>query len=333
MLRVGLIGNGGIAGAHRKSYARLTDRVSLEACCDIRPERFEMLDQEKVRCYTDIDEMLAKEKGKLDYVDICLPTYLHAEAAIKAMEAGFHVLSEKPMARTVEEARCMTETAERTGKTLMIAYCNRFYDAARAMKEIVDSKELGKVRSADFYRENGTTDSMGWNDWFHDGALSGGAMLDLHVHDVDMIRWIFGMPKAVSAVAGSYITKGGYDNMSVNYMYGDGVFVHASCSWILHENKYNTRSFRVNCEKGYIYIDRSPGRETFVKVLNDGTVTDLSEKLPFDSWHNEIVYFTDRLSKGLPVTECMPVDCEDSIKIIMAEMKSADKEGMKVDIV
>ena len=144
---------------------------------------------------------------------------------------------------------------------------------------------------------------------------------------------VVGQPKAVSAVAGSYITKGGYDNMSVNYMYGDGVFVHASCSWILHENKYNTRSFRVNCEKGYIYIDRSPGRETFVKVLNDGSVTDLSEKLPFDSWHNEIVYFTDRLSKGLPVTECMPVDCEDSIKIIMAEMKSADKEGMKVDIV
>lgn len=333
MLKVGLIGNGGIAGAHRKAYARIAaegGNVVLEACCDIEPERLEGLDG--LRLYTDVDEMLAKEKGKLDFVDICVPTYLHAEVAIKAMEAGFHVLSEKPMERNTEQAQRMIEAAERTGKKLMIGYCNRFYDATKAMRDIILSGELGSVRSADFYRENDTPLPMGWKDWFHDGKLSGGAMLDLHIHDVDMIRWMFGMPKAVSAVAGSYVTKGGYDTMSVNYIYDDGVYVHASCSWILAENKYNTRSFRVNLEKGYVYIDRSPGRETFVKVMNDGTVTDLSEKLPFQAYYNEIVYFADCIVNEKPVTECLPEESIDSVKIVLAEIESADGDGVKVTL-
>ena len=330
MFRVGVIGCGSIMKtAHLPAYKQMiekNDPIVVEAYCDIKPEQLEGLEG---RLYTDVDEMLSKEQGKLDFIDICVPTYLHAEIAIKAMEAGFHVLSEKPMARTIEQGQQMIDAAKRTGKLLMCAYCNRFYDAARYIHDLIRSGELGAVRNAEFSREGGPAPT-GTDMWFRDANLSGGAMLDLHIHDVDMIRWMFGMPKAVSAVGKSIVTKGGYDILSANFLYEDNVFVHASCDWYTEHDKFNTRVIRVNFEKGYVYVDRSPDRTAFVKVTADGEVTDMSDKLNFNAYYNEIIYFADRLAKGMPVENCLPVDSLDSVKIVMAEMRSADSDGEKI---
>lgn len=340
MLKVGLIGVGSIAsGAHLKAYERIAEEdgpVLVEACCDVCPEKLEKLKElqylKDVRIYTEVEQMLEAEKGRLDYVDICVPTYLHAEIAVKAMEAGFHVLSEKPMARTVEQAQDMIDAAKRTGKTLMAAYCNRFYGAACEVKNMIDAGEFGAVRHASFTREGGSEEAMGWKDWFHDGTLSGGAMLDLHIHDVDMIRWMFGMPRAVSAAAASYVTRAGYDAVSVNYLYDKGVYVHASCDWTIPHDKFNTRTIRVDFQEGYVYIDRTAGREAFVKVAKDGTVTDRTDALAFDAYYNEILYFADCLMEGKPVTRCLPEETMDSVRIIMAEMESADQGGARVEL-
>ena len=279
MLRVGLIGLGNIAGSHLDAYERLAKGkagVSLDAVCDVCPEKTEKM-RGNCRIYTDVAEMLEQEKGKLDFVDICVPTFLHARITVQAMEAGFHVLCEKPMARTPEQAQVMIDAANRTGKTLMIAHCTRFYSGIRVLKNIIDSGELGKVRSAEFYREGGSNAPMGWNDWFHDGDLSGGAMLDLHIHDVDAIRWLFGMPNAVSVGAGSTVTKNGYDYLSANFNYDD-MYVTASSDWTIAHDRFNTRTFRVNFEKGYFFCDRSPNRQVMVKVAEDGTITDYAEQ-------------------------------------------------------
>jgi len=333
MLKVGIVGMGGISYAHVGAYEQLKKEngsVVIEACCDIRPGRMEELKEKGVRTYTSVDEMLEKEKGKLDFIDICVPTYLHAEMAIKAMEAGFPVICEKPMARTVEQAEAMIETSKRTGKLLMAAYCNRFYDAACYVKSVIDSKELGAVRMAEFKREGGDADSMGWNDWFHDGELSGGAILDLHIHDVDMILWMFGMPKAVTAAAASHITKDGYDTVATNYYYDSHFYVHASSNWMVPHNKFNSRVIRVNFDKGYIYIERSPGRNAFVKVTADGTMTDMSDNLAFNAYYNEIKYFCDCLINNKPVERCVPEDSRDTVKIVMAEIESADRDGERI---
>ena len=334
MLRAGLIGCGNISKAHTGGYAQIAEEkggVVLEAVCDIRPEQLECFD-DSVRKYTSVEEMLEKEQGKLDYVDICVPTYLHSQIAIQAMEAGFNVLSEKPMARTVEQAEAMVEASKRTGKMLMIGHCCRFYSVPDLIRETIASGELGKVRSAEFYREGGSKNPMGWNNWFRDGELSGGAMLDLHIHDVDVIREFFGMPKAVSAVASSVITKNGYDAMSVNYTYEDGKFVHALCDWTIANDKFNTRTVRVNFEKGYIFGDRTKGREALVKVHEDGTVEDYTETMTFNAHKNEIVYFVDCLSKGKFPDRCPPEQSVDDVKIVMAEMRSADLGGALVEV-
>jgi len=332
MLKAGVIGCGSISHSHFKAYEQIgneTKNVRVEAVCDIRPERME--NRGNVRKYTDIDAFLAAEAEKLDYVDICLPTYLHAETAMKALKAGFHVLCEKPMALNREQAESMCNAARETGKTLMIAHCMRFMGANRIAKQLVDSGELGRVIDAEFYREGGNWNPMGYQNWFRDEKRSGGAMLDLHIHDVDIIYQLFGMPKAVSAVGASVIPGAtGYDAMSVNYLYENGMFVNAKCNWSIRNDHFNTRAFRINFENGYIFMDRSKDRQTFVKVYADGRTEDLWEQIDLNFYYNEICYFARCLETAAPVSECLPEDSVQAVRLIMAERESADRGGEKV---
>lgn len=334
MLRAGLIGCSFISEAHREAYnniAKESSLVSLDAVCDIRPEQMEPFGS-GVRRYTDVKEMLKAERGRLDFLDICVPTFLHSQIAIDALEAGYHVLCEKPMARTVEQAQAMEEASRRTGKTLMIAHCCRFREDAYILKKVLESGELGKPRSAEFHRQGGSKEALGWNNWFRDGKLSGGALLDLHIHDVDLIRSLFGVPDAVSVAGASVMTEGGYDALSANFYYNSGLFVNAMCDWTIAHEKFRARCIRVNFEKGYIYANRTAGHETFVKVLEDGTVTDYSGCTVTDAYKNEIEYFAECLEKGLPVALCPPEESMEALKIVMAELRSANEKGMRVTI-
>ena len=333
MLKVGLIGNGGIASVHLNSYKRLFEAGEAEivAVCDIRPERLQpefLKVFTNARTYTDADEMLAAEAGKLDFIDVCVPTYVHAEIAIKVMEAGFPCLCEKPMARTVGEAEAMIDTAKRTGKQLMLAYCNRFAMGACEIKKIIDEGKYGKVISAEFRREGGSDDG---EKWFREFELSGSAVLDFHIHDVDMIRWMFGMPEAVTMAGKNIFTNGGgYDIMSANFLYDGGMFVNATCNWCVRNNKFNVRVIRVNFENGYVYLERTANRQAFVLVPKDGEEIDLSDKNIFDPYFEEIKYFSGIVRDGKAVDYNLPEESIDSVKLVMAELESADNGGARI---
>ena len=158
--------------------------------------------------------------------------------------------------------------------------------------------------------------------------LSGGAMLDLHIHDVDMLIALLGMPTAVSAMARNLIPGSGYDAMSVNYRFGDGAFANATCDWTIPHDKFNTRTIRVNLDGGYLFLDRTAKRTTFVAVATDGTVEDLSEQIAsFDAYYNEIVYFMNCVKNGTQPTVCLPEASMLSVKLVEAEMRSADLGG------
>lgn len=337
MLNIGLIGNGSIAGAHKSAYKRLQEQgiAQIAAFCDVRPERLEgdpLTVFTDARTYTDYKEMLKAEAGKLDFVDICVPTFLHAEIAIAAMEAGFDVLSEKPMARTVEQAERMVEASKKTGKRLMIAYCNRFNQAARLIKDVIDSKKYGKVISAEFHRRGGSDAEMGWMNWFRDFKLSGSATLDYQIHDVDMIRWMFGMPKAVSMVGGNYTTKGGgYDIMNGTFVYDD-MFVSAFCDWYTANEKFTQRVIRVNFENGYIYAERTAGRQAFFEVPRNGDPIDHAEDNVFDAYYEEIKYFAELVRDGKKLDYNFPDESVDSVRLVMAELESADNGGKQVKL-
>ena len=144
MLKVGVVGVGGISGAHIPLWEAMKD-TELVALCDIRAEQMERYPDK--RHYTDIDEMLRQEE--LDILDICLPTHLHVDTAVKAMEKGIHVICEKPISTDPAQVQRAYGTAEKMGVKFMIAQVLRFWPQYELVKEIYDTKRYGKLTALD----------------------------------------------------------------------------------------------------------------------------------------------------------------------------------------
>jgi len=195
-LRIGIIGNGNIARAHAAGYKELGERVEFVACCDLDEERARKFAQEFgfSKYYTDCNEMLAE--NELDAVSVCTWNSAHAECSIAALNAGCHVICEKPMAMNTQEALAMKEAAEQNGKILMIGFVRRHGNDAKAALELIDSGQVGEIyyAKASYLRRCGFPGG-----WFGDKSRSGGGpLIDLGVHVIDLSKYLMGNVKPVS---------------------------------------------------------------------------------------------------------------------------------------
>ena len=170
-VKVALVGAGNIANQHLESYKNVAD-AEVYAICDIDPVRLKMTaDKFGIeRRYPDIDSML-KDLPELDAADVCVWNCSHAECSIKALNAGLHVLCEKPMAYNTEQAVQMQEAAKKNNKLLMIGFVLRFSDDAKIAKDFIDQGYLGDIyyAKAQYIRRHGNPGG-----WFCDKARSGG---------------------------------------------------------------------------------------------------------------------------------------------------------------
>ena len=189
-LKVGIIGCGGIAnGKHMPSLSKL-DTVEMTAFCDIIVERAEKAAKEYgvdgARVYEDYNEMLQKEE--LDVVHVCTPNNAHAPASIAAMEAGCHVMCEKPMAKTVKEAEAMLEAHKRTGKKLTIGYQNRFRADSQYLKKVCDRGDLGEIYFAKAHALRRRAVPT-WGVFLDEEKQGGGPLIDIGTHALDLTLW------------------------------------------------------------------------------------------------------------------------------------------------
>lgn len=334
MFKAALVGNGYIGGVHRNGYRILKEEgsdVTLVAVCDVRPEKLE--DVDGARTYTNLDDLLENEKD-LDFIDLAVPTYLHCELSIKCMEAGFNVMVEKPMALTEEECDRMLECAKKTGKKFMVAHCCRFAAPMEIFRRFIQEQKFGKPVSA-FFTSTGGRPDWGFENWFRDAKLSGGCMLDLQAHNIDLINWYFGMPKYVSTVAIERHDGEGFESISANHIYGDGLYVHSWCDWGLDVNKHMFRSMRVNFENGYIFNERGGSRgNVLVAVDKEGNEIDLTGTVQMagSTARNEIEYFTNCIkTKQIPRMN-KPEESKKVITIMRAQEASAKMNGAPVEI-
>lgn len=200
-VRIGMIGAGNIANTHIESYLKVAD-AEIAAICDINPERLKIT-AEKFgieKTFTSVDEMLANVE--LDAADVCVWNCNHAECTIKALNAGLHVLCEKPMAYSADEAIKMKEAAEKNGKLLMIGFVMRFSDESRIAQDFIEKDYLGEIyyTKANYLRRHGSPGG-----WFSNKKLSGGGpVIDLGVHVIDHTRFLMGNPKPVSVYATTF---------------------------------------------------------------------------------------------------------------------------------
>ncbi len=204
-----------------------------------------------VAVYDDFAKMLSA--GGFDAVDVTLPTPLHPDMSIAALKAGCHVLCEKPMALSVKDCDRMLAAARRARRTLLVAHCLRFWPEYVALKRIVDSGRYGNVVAASFRRSSPAPDPKGPHGWFLDERQSGGCLLDMHIHDADMIRFLFGEPKGLH-VAAHRRRDGLLDHVEISYAY-PGKVVTGSVSWAVANTLGFEAAFRVVLDRATVVFD------------------------------------------------------------------------------
>lgn len=311
MLKVGLVGVGGISGAHIPVWEAM-ENAELVALCDIRPERMEKY--EGKRCYLDFDEMLANEE--LDILDICLPTYLHADFAVKAMEKGINVITEKPISLKEEDVERVYSTAAKNNVKFMVAQVLRFWPEYVLLKEIYDSKKYGKLLSGTMIRLGGYP-KWSWDGWMMDEKRSGLVPFDLHIHDLDFMVYAFGMPK----VKYQYRSKlPDQDYISLIYDFGE-FSINSESSWYSSCYPF-TAEFRFQFEDAVVSNENG---KMVIYLRNDEKI-DLSQdaegdtgniNLPkSDAYANEIHYFVDCVVNDKPVEKIKPEELECVLKIL-----------------
>lgn len=195
-IKIGVIGVGGISECHINAYLK-NPNVELYAFCDINEKRLKEMSEKYsiTRTFTDMNDMLKLKE--IDAVSVCTWNSAHAVCTIAALNAGKHVLCEKPMAMSAQEGEDMKAAAIKNNKLLMIGFVRRYGDDCAVLKDFVNTDYFGDIyyAKANYLRRNGNPGG-----WFGDKSRSGGGpLIDLGVHVIDLVRYVLGNPKPISA--------------------------------------------------------------------------------------------------------------------------------------
>jgi predicted dehydrogenase len=193
MIRVALLGGGFMARTHAHCYGALTDRAEVRVVCALEGAEAIAADL-GAEAASDWEAVVAMDG--IDAVDICLPTPLHRVVAEAALTAGKHVLLEKPIALSLEDADAIGDAARATGRVLMVGHVLRYMPEIVEMRRIIDTGELGRPLAASALRLSAPPD---WNQWMLDPAKSGGVLVDMLVHDFDILNALLGPAERVVA--------------------------------------------------------------------------------------------------------------------------------------
>lgn len=323
MLKGAIIGVGGMGRNHLACY-RSVKNAEIIAICDIR------LDQAKqtvtdfeldIPVYDNMVELIEKEKP--DFVDIVTPTDTHADLTIKAFEMGCHVICEKPMALNSADCKKMIEASEKYGKALMIAQVVRFMVPYSYLKNSIEENRFGKLIKYTAHR-NSFTPRWSAENWMLKPERSGGAVIDLAIHDLDFVQWMFGLPEELNAT--HFTWKNETESISC---------------FLSYPNK------TVIVEGGW-YGDAMPFDAGFTAIFEDGVVSGIGDQLKIngevitpdvnapqihigvdcealDGYVRELTYFVHCVENSLKPEFALPESSLRSVEFCEKVMSEASK--------
>ena len=340
MVRVGIAGIGFMGMIHYLSYQKVAGS-KVVAMCETNEKRLtgdwtdikgnfgptgEFMDLSGIATYTQLEEMFANPD--VDLVDVCLPPAFHADAVIKALEAGKHVFCEKPMALDVESTERMVAAAQSSGKLLLIGHVLPLLPEYHFAVEKVQSKEFGRLLGGHFKRV--ISDPL-WLPHFYDPVAVGGPMLDLHIHDAHFIRLLFGMPMAVD-------TQGRWRGEVLEYFQSQFHFddpslvVSATSGVINQQGRSFLHGYEIHFENATVVFEfgviNDEGRTlmplTVIPSEGAAYTVDLSGGDPMlAAFENEVNAVTDAVEHGAP-SEFLTADlARDAIRICHQQNESA----------
>jgi predicted dehydrogenase len=291
MTGIALLGAGFMADIHARCYEALRDRAQVRVVCGLEADRVaDLAARLGAEATADLDTALATPG--VDAVDVCLPTPLHRPLAERALAAGRHVLLEKPIALSLADADAIGAAAEAVGRVLMVGHVLRFVPEVAELRRVLASGELGRPLAASARRLSAPPD---WNDWMRDEELSGGALVDLAIHDFDVLGALLGPARSVYARA-----VNGHVSALVQHEQGEGL---VEGSHAMPASYPFTANLRVLCEGGVL-------EHRFVAGAGDEVAGDVVSELgvfggevrrfsaPGDPWQAEIEHFLDCVATG-----------------------------------
>lgn len=301
MLRIGIVGAGGMGTVHKSNYDHIEDcRVSAIVGQTAQDEAKAV--EWKLPIYRDIDDMLDREE--IDVVDVCTPTFLHREHVLKALAAGKHVITEKPIALKASDAKEMFDLARRQGVQLFVGQVLRFYKESQTLKKLVEDQRYGKVLDAAFERLSACPrwDQGGW---LFDKEKSGHLPFDLHIHDLDLMVSLFGRPEEFRFTSCGNADREYREQYRFYYRFKDFSAV-AEAAWFNADIPF-TAKWRVYFENAVVINDGI--KMTAYQFDREPLVFDTEEKVkiptginvpPTGVYLEELEHFTDCIRSNRP---------------------------------
>jgi len=332
-VKVGLIGVGFMGKMHFGVHSA-SKRAKIVAIADVDQKKLDgdwssiggniddasakKVNLKGIRKYTNAMDLI--KDPEVELVDITLPTSMHAKWSLAALKAGKHLLCEKPVARTAKEAKKVAAAAKKAKGMMMVAHCIRFWPEYAVTRQLVKSRKYGKVLSASFRRLS-PAPTWGWKNWLMNGRMSGGALLDLHIHDIDYVQYLFGKPKAVFARGYlSKMSKGGVDHVVASYVIPGVKQAMAEGAWGLEPAFPFEMSFNIVCQKATISFSTSSS--PMFTVYGPGAKVEHPKVPAGDGYSLEIDYFLKCIQTGKKPKVVTVDDAVNSVRIAEAEFKS-----------
>lgn len=343
MLKVAIIGVGAIANAHINSYLQFKERCEIVALCDLYPDKAEAKKNEfglNAKVVSDYKELLEEE---IDLVSVCLPPYAHAPITVDFLNAGSHVLVEKPMASSLEECDLMIEAAQKSDKILSVVAQNRFTNPIMKLKQMLDTGLAGPILHAQvdsfWWRGHCYYDLWWRGTWEKEG---GGCTLNHAVHHIDALLWMMGRPDHVQA----FMSNVAHDNAEVEDLsiamlrYPNGALGQITSSVVHHGEQqqliFQGRDARISAPWK---ITASSSRPNGFPEKNAGLEEKLQQayerlpNLPYEGHTAQIDNVLHAIESGeLPLID--GISGRSTLELIMAIYKSASTgENVKLPLV
>ncbi len=337
-MRIGVVGLGFMGATHLRAWqsvpaAKLAAVVSSDAA-KLAGELSnisgnlnrggEPIDLGASKRYGTFAELIGDDA--VDAVDLCTPSCLHADQAVMALEAGKHVLVEKPMATTSEDCSRMLAAAAATGKILMVGHVLRFWPDYTAALQLIRSGSLGSLRSAFLRRKCA---APAWSPWLRDKSQSGGAVMDLLIHDFDFCRQLAGVPSQIES-RGVEDSAKGIDLIEARLDYGaEAPQVLVSGGWHHPAGYPFSMEFTLVCDGGT--LDFRSGDRPLTLYRADGS-TEAVEIPQEDGYESELAAFVSACQAGKAPAVCPPEESADAVTMASAADVSRSKAGVPVSV-
>ena len=276
----------------------------------------ERYDFSAVKKYRDPAEVMADPE--IDAVDICLPTFLHAPVALQALQAGKHVLVEKPLALTGEEADQLLAEARRRNRVLMSAQVLRFFPQYQILRDTLPT--LGATHHALFRRRCA---APAWSKWLHNKAKSGGGVFDLLIHDIDMALWLFGLPLRISAIGTEDLGRG-IDLLTATLFYAKGLTVTITGGWHHPKSYPFSMEYTVVADGGTLEYSSAGRPPTLYKEDGSENPLDLGTR---DGYVEEMRYFVKCVQANHQPEYCTPESSVQAVKLALLLDQARERNG------